>query len=414
MNQEYDFTVAIFGYGGRGMIYADNFVRLGVRITAVCDLSKDRRLLAEQRYGCRTYGDETEFFAAGKVADVLVVATLDDQHFEPTVRALHAGYDVILEKPIALKKEEWDGIAAVADETKRSVSVCHVLRYAPFYQKIKRLLDSGDFGEIIHISMTENVGYYHFAHSYVRGPWRNTETSAPVILAKSCHDLDIITWFIGRKCTAVSSFGSLSYFNRAHAPEGAAKRCADCIYRESCEYSCFKIYLNDEYEKLAALARHGRLGSTKEEIIATLEDEKNPYGRCVFQCDNNVYDHQTVNMQFEDGVTAQFTLSAFTQRMFRSVHIYCQKGEIYGEGDQVRYMFFGDDCEKVEPIEFENEVYASHGGGDIGLVEAFANTYGKGKMLSDIHVSLQSHDMGYAADLSAKEGGKVIEVYKGC
>ena len=403
------FTVAVFGYGGRGKIYADNFQILGIKITAVCDPVQSRRVLAKGSYGCEAYAEEDEFFKE-KRADVLIVATLDDMHYEPCVRALRAGYDVILEKPISFKKEECEKIAKVADETGKSVSVCHVLRYAPFYTIAKTLVDSGKFGKIIHVNMTEDVGYYHFAHSYVRGPWRNKKISAPVILAKSCHDMDLFAWFISKKCVRLNSFGNLSFFNGAHAPQGATAHCYDCPREKDCEYSCFKIYLNKEYERLAALARHGRLGATDEEIIASLKQKDNLYGRCVFACDNDVFDHQSVNMLFEDGITGTFTLSAFSQNMERTLKIYCEKGEIYGSSDKkkVKYTFFGDPEEKSVDVVYKNEIYASHGGGDMGLVSDFVENYGKKQMKTDIHLSLQSHYMGFAAEESATNGGKTI------
>ena len=411
------FTIAIFGFGGRGKIYADNFRYLGVEVTAVCDYSEARLQIAREQYpNATTYADEKKFFAAGKLADVLVVATLDDQHYLPTVKGMELGYDIILEKPISFVRRECDGIAEIARRTGKKVTVCHVLRYAPFYAKAKALLDRGDFGKILHISMSEHVGFYHFAHSYVRGPWRNTQTSAPVILAKSCHDLDLFAWFMDCKCEKISSFGGLDHFIPENAPEGASKRCSDCKYRESCPYSCFKIYLNDEYERLAALARHGRLGGTKEEIAATLSDGKNPYGRCVYACDNNVFDHQVVNMRFENGATGQFALWAQSEHMQRTLHIICEKGEIYGkegENRQLCYRFYGNPTEEhTIDIVYENEIYSSHGGGDMGLVKAFTDNseVADGKMRSDIFLSLESHYMGFAAQESAENDGVAIAV----
>ena len=407
------FTVAVYGYGGRGKIYADNFQILGIPVSAVCDISQKRLEIAQKQYSCETYLDGEEFFAQ-KRADVLIIATLDDGHFEPCIRALRMGYDVILEKPISMIQEECEGIKKVADETGRSVTVCHVLRYAPFYKTVKKLLDSKEFGEIIHINLTEGVGYYHFAHSFVRGPWRNKKISAPVILAKSCHDMDILTWLVGKKCLSVNSHGNLSFFRQDRAPLGSTKHCVDCPHKESCEYSCFKIYLNEEYEKLAGLARHGRLGDSREQIVDSLSCLENLYGRCVFACDNDVFDHQAVNMQFEDGIIGQFTLTAFTQKIGRTLHIYCEKGEIYGDAEakKVCYKLFGNQQENYVECSYENEIYASHGGGDMGLVREFSENYKQAEMLSDIHVSMQSHEMGFAAEESATQDGKLVKLMK--
>ncbi len=408
-----EFNVAVYGYGGRGKIYADNFQRLGVQITAVCDLDEKRLQIAKQQYGCALYASGEEFFAE-KRADVLIVATLDDGHYEPCVRALRMGYDVILEKPISMKQEECESIKKVAKETGGNVTVCHVLRYAPFYKTVKSLLDSKKFGKILHVNLTEGVGYYHFAHSYVRGPWRNKKVSAPIILAKSCHDMDMLTWLVGKKCLSVNSYGDLSYFKKENAPLNATSHCVDCPHKESCEYSCFKIYLNEAYEKIAGLARHGRLGDSPQEIVNMLSDRENLYGRCVFACDNDVFDHQAVSMQFENGIIGQFTLTAFTQKLQRSLHVYCEKGEIYGdsEGQNVKYMLFGDEKEHCVSFTFENEIYASHGGGDMGLVKEFSGNYGKSGMSSDIRASMQSHEMGFAAEDSALQGGALVKLVK--
>ncbi len=407
------FTVAIFGYGSRGKIYADNFTHLGIKITAVCDLFENRRKMAEDAYGCKSFSSTEEFFGAGKLADVLVVATLDDQHFEPTIRALKDGYDVILEKPISFKEKECDEIARVSKQTGKSVTVCHVLRYTPFFLKIKELLDTGKFGRIFHIDLTENIGYYHYAHSFVRGPWRNKKTAAPIVLAKSCHDMDILTWLIGKKCTALSSFGDLSFFKKENAPENSAERCSECILKDSCEYSAFKIYLNKDYENSSHLARHGRLGGSDEEIINSLSTDS-PYGRCAFKCDNDVYDHQSVNMLFEGGVTAQFVLSAFSQKLARTIRIYCENGEIFGGMDKkkVHYYMFGDPEIKTFELSVTKDIYGSHGGGDIGLVKSFIDNYGKGTMSSDIASSMQSHYMAFAAEKSSNAGGKLIRLKK--
>ncbi|MBR3864489.1 MAG: Gfo/Idh/MocA family oxidoreductase [Clostridia bacterium] len=405
------FSVAVYGYGGRGKIYADNFHTLGIDVTAVCDIDEKRLKIAKSKYKSETYLNGEEFFQT-KRADVLIIATLDDGHYEPCIRALRMGYDIILEKPISMVKAECEEIKKVADETGQSVTVCHVLRYAPFYKTVKKLLDSKEFGEIIHINLTEGVGYYHFAHSFVRGPWRNKKISAPVILAKSCHDMDMLTWLVEKKCLSVNSYGNLSFFRKEKAPTGATNHCVDCPHKNSCEYSCFKIYLNESYEKLAGLARHGRLGDSKEEIVKSLSNHKNLYGRCVFACDNDVFDHQAVTMQFENGIIGQFTLTAFTQKIGRTLHVYCEKGEIYGDAEskKVCYKIFGDHQEKYVECTYENEIYASHGGGDMGIVKDFMENYGKANMLSDIHLSMQSHEMGFAAEESALNDGQNVKL----
>ncbi len=408
------FKVSVIGFGGRGGIYTHNFAQKGIEIAAVCDLCADRLALAKQ-YTNNLYQSEEEFFAQGKLSDLLVIATMDKDHIHQVRRALKMGYDLLLEKPVATTAEECEEIAALAKRYGRKVIVCHVLRYAPFFVNIKKLIDSGKLGEVVNVQLCESIAYYHFAHSYVRGNWRNEEVSSPVILAKSCHDLDIINWFVGAECTAISSFGDLYEFKRENAPTGHTERCQDCPHKDTCKYSCFQLYFNEKYERIAALVRHGRLGNTREEIIASLSDGKNLLGRCVWECDNDVCDNQVVNMQFSNGVNAQFMLSAFNEEMGRNVRIFCTNGEIYGNSDkdEVRYRIFGDDTEHVISFSKEKEVYGSHGGGDAGIVNDVIAQYESGNTstaVSDISVSVASHIMCFAAEQSRKAGGALIKL----
>ncbi len=404
-------TVSVLGYGGRGEIYTTNFAYLGAKIIAVCDPAENRRRLAS-RFDCQLYADEREFFAQGKLSDLLVIATMDNLHKKQAIQALALGYDLLLEKPVAMSAEDCMDIERAAKRYGRRVTVCHVLRYAPLYVKIKELLDSGKFGKVINLVQIERVAYYHFAHSYVRGNWRKEATSSPVILAKSCHDMDMITWLVNDQCESVSSFGELRVFKEENAPKGSTARCQNCPYKDSCVYSAYKIYLNDEYENIAALARHGRLGATHKERIANLSDGQNPYGRCVYRCDNDVCDNQVVNMRFVGGAHAQFTLSAFTESMNRELSIMCERGEIHACEKDISYYLFGDSEEKKVCITYENEVYASHGGGDMGICKSVIEGYEKGTQqnVSDIERSTISHLMCFAAEESRKQEGKVVYI----
>lgn len=402
-------TVAVLGFGGRGNVYTQNFAVNGIKIKAVCDPDEKRRQLAA-KFTDSLYDDENAFFAAGKLADLLVIATMDSLHYRQVMRALDLGYDILLEKPIALDAQQCRDIEQKAKEKNCKVVVCHVLRYAPFFQKIKELISSGEYGRVMSLQMTESVGYYHFAHSYVRGNWRNKETSAPVILAKSCHDLDIIQWLVDSKCTKLSSFGSTSLFKEDCAPAGSTPRCRDCDCRDSCVFDCYKIYTNPEYERIAGLARHGHLGSRQEEIARALSEDGNLYGRCVYCCDNNVFDNQVVNMEFQNGAHAQFMLTAFTEVLSRSIRVCCEKGEIYGnlEKNTVHSIFFGQE-EQVYRMQQSNEQYASHGGGDMGIVLGIIEAYAEGKeCASTVEQSVHSHLMCFAAEESAQNGGQVV------
>ena len=406
--------IAVMGFGGRGGVYAHFIKYYGSEVVAICDPDLNKKKLAMEEYGVQEenyFTDEDKFFAKGKIADALVIATLDNLHYGQTIKALNVGYDILLEKPIAMTNEECLKIRDEAKRLNKKVVVCHVLRYTPVFCAIKKLVDDKVVGDIVNVSMSEEIGYYHFAHSYVRGNWRNTETSTPLILAKNCHDIDIINWLIGKKCLSVSSIGGLKYFNEQNAPEGAAKHCVDCKYKETCDFSCFKIYNNQEYEKLAGLAKHGKLGTTKEEIDKNLSDKNNLYSRCVFYCDNNVCDNQLVNISYEDGVSAQFISTAFSERMGRDIKIYCTSGVIFKLGvDEVGYQPYGKEVQKIK-LEVAEGGYAHHEGGDVAIIKQFIEYLETKKMtfnITDIEVSVKGHEIAFLAEESRKKSGKTF------
>ena len=406
---------AVMGLGGRGSTYAHFVKYYGSDVVAVCDPDITKKELA-MSYGMPEdafYTDEDEFFAKGKIADALVIATLDDMHYRQAMKALDVGYDLLLEKPIAMTLAECEAIAKKATELKRKVVVCHVLRYSPYYTKVKDLLDEGIIGDVVCVEMTENIGYYHYAHSYCRGNWRNTDISTPLILAKNCHDTDMICWLIGKKCLAVNSFGSLKYFKEENAPEGSTKYCFECPHKDTCKYSCFFIYNNEEYESIAGLAKHGRLGSTKEEIDRNLHNPENLLARCVYRCDNNVADNQIVNMQFEDNVIAQLKTIAFTSDLARLLTIHGTEGLLYfAKGADGRRVVVHEKLtgEKTEyPVSEPKGGYAHHGGGDVGIVDSFVEYIETGimrKNVTDINDSVMGHKVAFLAEESRLNGGK--------
>jgi predicted dehydrogenase len=405
-------TFAIIGLGGRGSTYAHFIKYYGSELVAVCDPDTSKKEIAKE-HGMPEggfYTDEDEFFAAGKLADALVISTMDNLHYREAMKALELGYDILIEKPIAMTLEECEKIRDKAIEVGRKVVVCHVLRYSPYYNKVKEILDTGVVGDIVCLEMTENIGYYHYAHSYCRGNWRNTDVSTPLILAKNCHDTDMICWLIGKKCLAVSSFGSLKYFKEEYAPEGSATHCYKCKYKDTCKYSCFTLYNNEEYERIAGLAQHGRLGKTEEEINENLSNPENLLSRCVYRCDNNVADNQIVNMQFEDNVIAQLKTIAFTSDLRRILTIHGTEGTLYFARDKRAVIFEKLTGETVEyPIEEPKGGYAHHGGGDVGIVSQFIEYIETGKMtknITDISASVMGHKVAFLAEESRLNGGK--------
>ena len=284
-------------------------------VAAVCDISPERLELAKKELNLddsQLFSNEADFFAAGKFGELCVVSSPDNCHKRHAQAAMSLGYDLHLEKPIACTKEDCIEIYDKAKELDRNVFVCHVLRYAPFFSDIKTELMTGKYGKISTINLTENVAYWHQAHSYVRGNWRNTKTSSPMIIAKCCHDIDILCWLVDASCTGVSSMGALNYFTKANAPQNSGERCVDCPAAGDCIYNAEKFYLE--------LLRNGEKGwpinvlatqPTEESIFEAVKN--GPYGRCVYNCDNDAVDHQVVNLEFEGGITAHLTMTAFSQ-----------------------------------------------------------------------------------------------------
>jgi predicted dehydrogenase len=286
--------------------------------------------------------------------------------------------------------------------------VCHVMRYTGYTQALKALVDSGAIGEIVSIQHLEPVGYWHQAHSFVRGNWRNTQESSFMLLAKSCHDLDWIRYIIGERCLSVSSFGSLKHFKQSEKPAaaGSAKRCLHCAYEPECPYSAKKIYLG----RLA----QGQLGwpvnvltpePTIESVTAALA--QGPYGRCVYECDNDVVDHQVVNMLFENGKTATFTMTAFNKANHRKTRIFGTRGEIYGDGETLEHFDFLTDQTRIINTETgDSSILGGHGGGDYGLMDRFVRAVAENdpsRILSGAQESLETHRMVFAAERARLE-----------
>lgn len=416
-------TVGIIGLGVRGRdVYAhcQHIFPQRMKITAIADTDPEKVKAVAEEYGIpadNCFYSADALLAREQLADILFICTQDRLHAEEAIPALRKGYHLLLEKPIAPKLNECREIAAVAKECNRQVVICHVLRYTPFYQTAKQILDSGRIGQIIAIQAMENVAYWHFAHSYVRGNWRDVEKSSPLILQKSCHDTDILLWLSGQKCERVTSFGRLSYFRPEYAPAGSASRCLDCGIQKSCPYDAEKIYVTCE----ATGVRHGHTDwpcdvlafqPTEESIYTALRE--GPYGRCVYQCDNNVVDHQTVDMEMADGSTISFTVSAFTEKCYRNLKVTGSLGEI--EGDTLKNLLyireFGKPEEVIDIAALEKNLDDGHGGGDERMIDELLNLFGEEKepsgALTSIEQSVESHYVALAAEESRLHSGRSI------
>ena len=413
-------TAIVIGAGGRGRIYTKIMKELEGKFELVgvaepieqsvnYELEKFPNVPKEN-----IYDTWEKILDRPKFADFAIIATQDHMHTEPALKAIELGYDILLEKPIAPTAEECKKIAMAAKEKGVKVLVCHVLRYAPKFMRIKEIIESGKIGEVMSIQALESVGNRHMAHSFVRGAWGNSDTSCPMILAKCCHDTDIIQWLMGKKCTRVHSFGNLSFFNKEHQPEGAPSRCTeDCPHREECIYDVKKMYIENQYMGSAWFkdAAAGFPNATDEEVWEAIQ--KNNYGTCIFEANNNVVDHQVVNMEFEGGATATLNMNCFNKGG-RIIHIYGTKGELSASMGTNVIKVYSFETNKTEEYDLEKigqDITSGHGGGDDGIIGAFYDML-NGKEVSvmgDISVSVKNHMIAFAAEKSRLEG-RVVEV----
>ena len=414
------YTVAIIGVGARGgnaygkliCKHPDKY-----KITHLCDIREDRLESFGNLFDvpkANRFSDDNEFLRE-KRADILLIATPDTLHVRHCLSAFELGYDVLCEKPLSDKAEDCLALLEAQKKHGNKALVCHVLRYSPTYIKLAEIIDSGAIGQLISIDWIEPVGYWHQAHSYVRGNWRNTEISAPMILAKSCHDLDLIQFYAKSKCKSVSSIGELTFFKPQNAPEGSSERCSDCKLKNSCPYSAYRIYI--ERWKEAGCPKSEWPYTVlvpepvdEEKLIAAIES--GPYGRCVFRCDNNVVDHQAVQILFENGVTATLNMNAFTLHGGRRIGIFGTLGEIMLNDSDITLSVFGQPTRKVAvDLPTEGSDYA-HGGGDARLIDSLYDMMeGKATMQTSLEASVESHLIGIKAEESRLLGGKLLDVH---
>lgn len=407
-------TVAILGLGNRGSRYGYQLKHNSdAQIVALCEKNPSILDAARQNYGVpaeNAFLSDEEFFAKGKLADALIIATQDRDHYPHAMAALKCGYHLLLEKPVSPVLSECEEIAAFAKEKGLEVVVCHVLRYSPFYIEAKRIIDEGLIGDVVSITDTENVGYWHFSHSYVRGNWRNEAQTGPSILAKCCHDLDIIHYLTGEQCETVFSSGSRKLFIPENAPADAPAYCLDgCPHQKTCPYHVKKIYYGFTRYTLPLMIVHMKLvtGKGKPKYRDLKEALKtSPFGRCVYRCDNDVMENQTVGLKLKNGVNANLTMTAFAKGCFRRLHISGTKGEIIGcdkDGKLTLNIFAGPS----KKLKVSSGGINGHLGGDHGIIRdfvAFMKTGERTSRLSLIDVTLESHRIAFAAEESRKTG----------
>jgi len=406
----------LIGAGSRGTIYGNWAKEHGIEIAAVAERRPDRLAEAANQWNVpkdRCFNDAAELFALGKIADAAIIATMDRDHYGHVMQALDCGYDILLEKPISPDPRECLEIEKKANALGKKITVCHVLRYTQFWGRLKDILASGELGKIVAIKHSENIGNFHMAHSFVRGNWRNDTLSSPIIMQKSCHDLDILLWLTGGYCTKVAAFGSLSYFREANAPAGSTDRCATCPVSESCRFEAKKCYLPT-------------LGTWPTDVVCLEQTEEaltealktGPYGRCVYRCDNNVCDHMSMILEFDNGVTATFSLTAQTSPCHRDIHIMCEDGEILADDGKRqilvrKHVSSPNDTFEEQIIHIRTNA-SGHGGGDAGIMEDFTASLSAGETTkSAISASVESHLMACAIEKARRAGTVVtMEAYR--
>lgn len=397
-------TAIVIGAGRRGYVYgqfasqyAQQFDIIGVA---------EPNEIRNQRYASthhilpeNCFSKWEDVFNRPKFADAVIISSPDRLHVEPCLAALKAGYHVLLEKPIAPTEEECREILRASRESGKIVAVCHVLRYAPYFRKLRSLIRSGAIGELISIQHMEPIEHVHMAHSYVRGNWKNSETTTPIVLAKASHDLDILRWLVGKPCKAVQAFGGLRWFRSENAPEGSTARCTDdCKVEAECPYSAIKIYHKDR-ERTYVFDLPENKDEHGDYIMQQLRTTD--YGRCVYRMDNNQPDHYVANLLFDGGVTASFSLQAFTSYEGRRTRVMGSHGDI--EGDMTKMVITSFVNGKKEQWAETTDL---HGGGDFRLMADFVmavHANDPNMLTSTLDASIESHLMGFAAEKSRLE-----------
>lgn len=408
----------ILGAGSRGQSYAA-YVRQHpeqARIVGVAEPREFyRQTLAREHALARAnvFSDWREALARERFADAVLICTQDADHAAPAIAAAGRGYHILLEKPMAPTEAECRRVVAAVKAAGRIFAVCHVLRYTTYTRQFKALVDAGTIGQVVNIQHLEPVGYWHQAHGYVRGNYGNEARSSFMLLAKSCHDLDWILYVMGGRCRKISSFGSLIHFRRECQPAGAADRCLDCSVEPTCPYSAIKIY--------QGFLRQGHLAwpvdvLTADTTPAGLEKalREGPYGRCVYACDNDVVDHQVVTMQFADGRTASFTMTAFTETTPRRTRAFGTRGSLEGDGKLIRHFDFLTDTWRTIDTDpaWDGSILNGHGGGDVVMISRFLDAVAANDpslILSGPDQTLESHLMVFAAE-RARHNGTVEDV----
>ncbi|MHB9035996.1 MAG: Gfo/Idh/MocA family protein [Armatimonadota bacterium] len=405
-------TFAVIGYGGRGCTFAAlaKKPQFFAQVVAVAEPDPDKRAMAARDCDIpesRVFASASDLLSCEKMSDAVINTTPDRMHIETAIPAMEKGYHLLLEKPMAVTLGDCTSIEETQRRTGVIVCVCHSLRYQTLYATIKQMIESDLIGDVVSLDQIEGVSPVHQSHSYVRGNWGNTSKSTFMLMAKSCHDIDILSYLVNRRCERVSSFGSLAYFSAKSKPAGAPSRCLDgCPAETQCLYHCGKVYLEDTFWRMHFPRKDD------ESVIEYLRT--GPYGRCVFDCDNDVVDHQVVNLEYENGVTATFTMTAFHPGG-RYVRVHGTRGYIEGSFEDGAIKHTNFSTGRVNTIQLPPGE-GTHGGGDYLVMKSMVDAIRRGDpsaVLTSAQASLESHRIVFAAETSRLEK-RVVELKEVC
>ena len=405
--------IVVVGAGQRAQLayapYVEAFPE-HVRVVAVAEPHPERRRQFAERFDlgdAQCFESWEELLARPQIAPALLNLTQDPLHVESTLAALERGYHALLEKPMAQTPEDCVRLVQASERAGRILQICHVLRFTPFFSTLHRIIESGRLGQIISVEHRENIFYWHMAHGFVRGKWRNVSTGSPLILAKCCHDMDILYWNHGR-AKRIGSFGSLRHFRPEHAPQGAPVYCLDgCPAADECPFYAPRIYSGPLDQWPSAILSESRTEQARLDALRA-----GPYGRCVYHCDNDVVDHQVIVMELESGVSVSMTFVGHSHLGARTILIdgsratlRAQFSEMTGKYDIEIHDHLTNTAEQV-PIAARA---GGHGGGDFALMEAFVGALRANQpdTLTSARNSMESHLMAFAAEEARVTGAFV-------
>ena len=415
-------TAIVIGAGGRGRGYTNIMLKYPekFKVVGVAEPIEERRNFIIEKHGVdvnNAYDTWETILDRPKFADVAIICTMDRMHKGPALKAIELGYDLLLEKPVAPTPEDCAEILLAARKKGVKIMVCHVLRYTSAFRALKHYIKSGVVGEVVSVNHIESVGYAHQSHSFVRGNWGNSEESSPMLLQKSCHDIDILQWLLDKECKKVQSFGSLRHFVKENAPADAPERCADgCPHKDECLYHTDRIYKSNLPGFWFKCHVANSATPTDEELDEALKTTQ--YGKCVYKCNNDVVDHQVVNMEFEDGLTVSFTMTAFAN-FGRQIRVMGTKGELWANVEHSEANLFDYATGKTTQLPLnesgvDSSIAGGHGGGDTGIVGVLYD-YVNGDIdmaeVSEIEISCKNHMIVFAAE-EARHSGTVVDVEK--